>query len=83
MSEMNSQSFQNYGVNGTGALCEGVSPGRCCPVQQRGPVRLHDTARKKSSREVNIVVTECYFRSEPLDDNGVPIKGYRQRMYKE
>jgi len=26
---------------------------------------------------------ECYFRSKPLDENGVPIKGYRQRMYKE
>jgi len=83
MSEMSSQIFEDNGVNGTGTLCEGVSPGRCSPVQQRGPGRYPATARKKWSKEVNIVVMECYFRSKPLDENGVPIKGYRQRMYKE
>ena len=83
MSEMSSQYFENNGVNGTGAQCEGASPGRCSPVQQRGPGRHPATARKKWSKEVNIVVMECYFRSKPLDENGVPIKGYRQRMYKE
>ena len=25
----------------------------------------------------------CYIRSKTLDENGVPIKGYRQSMYKE
>lgn len=32
---------------------------------------------------MNIVVMKCYFRSKPLEENGVPMKGYRQRMYKE
>ena len=26
---------------------------------------------------------ECYYRSNPIDENGVPLKGYRQRMYRE
>jgi len=34
-------------------------------------------------KEVNIVVMECYYRSNPTDENGVPVKGYRQRMYRE
>ena len=37
----------------------------------------------RSSKELNIVVMECYYRSNPTDENGVPLKGYRQRMYKE
>ena len=41
------------------------------------------TARKKWSKEVNIVVMECYYKSNPIDENSVPLKGYRERMYKE
>ena len=26
---------------------------------------------------------ECYFRSKPVDENGVPIRGYRKRMFQE
>ena len=26
---------------------------------------------------------ECYYRSNPIDKNGVPLKGYRQRMNRE
>ena len=26
---------------------------------------------------------ECYYRSKPIDDNGVPLKGYQQRMYRK
>ena len=34
-------------------------------------------------KELNIVVMECYYRWNPIDENGVPPKGYRQRMYRE
>ena len=34
-------------------------------------------------KEVNIVVMECYYRSNRIDENGVPLDGYRQRMYRE
>ena len=47
------------------------------------PGRHHVTARKKWSKEVNIVVMECYYRSNPINENGVPLKGYRQRTYRE
>ena len=43
------------------------------------PGRHHVTARKKWSKVVNIVVMECYYRSNPIDENGVPLKRYRQR----
>ena len=35
----------------------------------------------KWNKQVNIVVMECYYLSRPLNENGVPIRGYRQRMY--
>ena len=69
--------------NGTGALCEGTSPSRYSLVKQRGPGRHPATARRKWLKEGNIVVVECYFRSKPLDENGLRIKGCKQRMYKE
>ena len=49
------------------------------PFQQREPGRHHATARQKPSQEVNIVVMECYYRSNPIDENRVPLKGYRQK----
>ena len=35
------------------------------------------------SKEVNKVVIECFYRSKPFDENERPIRGYRQRMFKE
>ena len=59
---------------GAGTLCEGPrSPSRCSPVQQRGPGRHYATARKKWSKEVNIVVIECYYRSNPISESSVPL----------
>ena len=40
------------------------------------------TARVKWSKEVNKVVIECYLRSRPVNENGVPIRGYRQGMFR-
>ena len=77
------QSPENNGVNGTGTPCEGPSPGRCSPAQQRGPGRHLATARMKWNKEVNKVVMECFYRSKPFDEEGKPIRGYRQRMFRE
>ena len=52
-------------------------------VHQWGPGCYHVTARKELSKEVRIVVMECYYRANPIDENGVPVKGYRKRMYRE
>ena len=30
-----------------------------------------------------MIVIECFFRSKPFDDNGKPIRGYRQQMIQE
>ena len=32
---------------------------------------------------MNIVLMECYYKSNSIDESGVPFKGYSQRMYKE
>lgn len=32
---------------------------------------------------MNIVVTKFYYRSNPVDNHGVSIRDYRQRMYRE
>ena len=60
-----------------------VSSGRCFTGEQGEPGRNQATARTKWEKEVNKVVMECYFRSKPVDENGVPIRGYRRRMFQE
>ena len=70
------------GVNGTGAFCEGASSGRCPVGKQRRPGRHPATARMMWSKDVNKVVMECYLKRKPVNENGVPIRGYRQRMYR-
>ena len=80
---MINQVFEHNGVNRTGTELEGSSPGRCSPAQQRGPGRHPATARKKWNKEINKVVMECFYRSRPFDEEGKPIRGYRQRMFRE
>ena len=83
---MNVMSFsnnENNGVNGIGTLCEGASPGRCSPAQQRRPGRHQVTARMKWDKEVNKVVMECFYRSKPFSEEGKPVRGYRQKMFRE
>ena len=80
---MINQVFEDNGVNRTGTEREGSSPGRCSPAQQRGPGRHPATARLKWNKEVNKTVMECFYRSRPFDEEGKPIRGYRQRMFRE
>ena len=71
------------GVNGSGSreTGEAASPGRCPTVGQGGPGRHSTTPRMKWSRDINIVVIECYYLSKPVDESGRPVRGYRQRMH--
>ena len=80
---MPDQNFENYGVNGTKPLGEGSLPCRCFLVQQREPGRHQVTARMKWNKEVNNVVMECFYRSKPFDEEGKPVRVYRQRMFRE
>lgn len=73
--------FPNNKVNGAGASREGAS--RCPVGEQHRHSRHPDTARLNGSKEVNKVVMECYFRSKPVNENGVPMRGYSQRMFHE
>ena len=80
---MSNQNFENIVVNGTRPLGEGSSPGRCFLVQQQEPGRHQVTARMKWNKKVNKVVMECFYRSKPFDEEGKPVRGYRQRMFRE
>ena len=73
---------ENNDVNGTGTSCEGASSGRCSVGEQRRPGRNQETARMKWTKEMNIVVMECFYSARPFDENGVPKRGYRQRMFR-
>ncbi|XP_063599202.1 uncharacterized protein LOC134775604 [Penaeus indicus] len=82
MSVMEYTSSRNNGVNGAGSSdAEGTTPGRCPMGEQRGPGRHHATARTGWTKEKNIAVMECYFLSNPVDENGKPSRGYRRRMH--
>ena len=37
----------------------------------------------KWNMEVNTVVMECFYRSKPFDEEGKPVRGYRQRIFRE
>ena len=37
----------------------------------------------KWNKEVNNVVMACFYRSKPFDEEGEPVRGYRQRMFRE
>ena len=80
---MMNHNSENNGMNGTGMRCKGPLPGRCSPAQQLGPGRHLATARMRWNKEVNKVVMECFYRSKPFDEQGKPIRGYRQRMFRE
>ena len=83
MSEMSIQSIENNSLNETRSIGEGSSLGRCSSAQQRGCIRHSATARMKWGKEVNKIVSECFYKCRPFDEEGKPIRGNRQRMYKE
>ena len=80
MSIMSNQSFSMNDVKKAGTNSgEDISPGRCPTEQQSGPGRHRTTAkggwRRKQSQEVNGIVMECYYRSNP------EAVGYRDRVH--
>ena len=52
-------------------------------VQQRETGCHQVTAGMKWNKDVNTVVMECFYRSKPFDEEGKPVRGYRQRMFGE
>ena len=66
-------------ANGAGSLsAEGASSGRCPMGEQRGNDCHHATARTVWTKDMNIAVMECYFLSNPVDDNGRPTRGLQK-----
>ena len=76
----NNELFINS-VNESGTSCEALSPGRFSTGQQHGPV-LPATTRMKWSKDENKVHMRCYFKSDPVNENGAPIRWYRKHMFK-
>ena len=82
MSVVSNNGLFTNGVNESGTSGEAFLPGRCSTGRQRGPGRPPATAGVKWSRDMNKVVMKCYLKSDPVNENGVPIRGYRKRMFK-
>ena len=38
--------------------------------------------RLKWTKEINVVIMECFYLSKPFSENGKPQRGYRQRMHR-
>ena len=51
--------------------------------QQEEPGHYQVTTRTKWNKEVIKVVMECFYRSKPFDEERKPVRGYRQRMFRE
>ena len=82
MSEMEDMDIIENDVNGAGShSVECASSGRCPIGEQRGPGRHQSTARTGWTKEMNIAVMDYYFLSNPVDENGKPIRGYGRRMH--
>ena len=76
MMKMENNICRDNGVNETGTLGESTSPGRVLGEQQLTPGRHQATARARTkwNKEVNRIVTRCFYMSEPSR------RGYRRRM---
>ena len=77
------KSSSKNGVKEIGPFREGFSPGRLPVGEQHRADRHPATARKEWTKNVNMIVMECYYRSKPVSETGVPIRGYRKRMYNQ
>ena len=75
---MSYNNMSDNGVKKTGRNnTEGLSPGSCSVRTQAGFGRHTITARRRKwTKEENMVVMECYYKSKPH------IIGYRKRMYR-
>ena len=51
--------------------------------QQEEPGHYQVTTQTKWNKEVNKVVMECFYRSKLFDEERKPVRGYRQRMFRE
>ena len=81
---MNTINVENNDVNETGTTSEGLLSGRCPVEQQRGPGR-HITAeatRLKWTKEINVVIMECFYLSKSFSEDRKPQRGHRQRMHR-
>ena len=73
---------ENNDLNGTATSCKGASSGRCSVGEQRRPSCNQATTRMKLTKEMNIIVMACFYSARPFDENDVPKRGYRQRMFR-
>ena len=81
MGTVEENNTQDNSFNDTGGNAEGVSLGRCPVGEQGRPGRHYVSAKVRWTKKMNIDVMECYYRSNPVDENGKPIRGYRRRMF--
>ena len=80
MSDVSSGIIRNDRVNQAATLREGPLPGKCPVAEQHRSGRHQKTARTGWS--MNVAVMECYFLSRLFDEEGKPIRGYKNERIK-
>ena len=81
---MNAINVEESDVNETGTTSESFSSGRCPVEQQRRPSRhiTDEATRRKWTKNVKVVIMECFYLSKPFSEDDKPQRGYRQRMHR-
>ena len=68
-------SFSNNGLKETGPYRESFSPGRLPVGEQHRADRHPATARKEWTKNVNMIVMECYYRNRPVHEQEFQLEG--------
>ena len=81
MNEMNQSKKRDNNLNVTKAFNLSVTCRRCPVADQCKSVSQQVTAKGEWTKDLNVSLTACYFLSDPIDERGRPIRGYRQRIH--
>ena len=73
---MNTINVEENDMNETGTTSKSFFSGRCPVEQQRRPGRqvTAETSRRKWTKDINVVIMECFYLSKPFNEDGKPQK---------
>ena len=71
-------------MNETGTTSESFSSGRCLVEQQhrRGRQVTAEATRRIWTKDINVVMMQCFYLSKLFCEDGKPKRGYRQQMHR-
>ena len=69
---MNTTNVEGNDMNETGTTNESFLSGRCPVEQQHRPGRqiTAEATRRKWTKDINVVIMECFYLSKPFSEDG-------------